>query len=95
MRRVVLTDEAASQLESQIDYLLDKNAEAAARALRLRVSQFIGDTLATYPASGKFIAEQDLWESWIPGTRLVAWYKFDEDVLTLITFWHTSRDRAR
>lgn len=93
MRRVCLTDEAASRLEAQIDYLIDHDALAAARALRCRVGDYIEHTLASYPASGKVLSARDLWEVWIPGTRLIVWYQFDDSVVTIITFWHTSQDR--
>jgi plasmid stabilization system protein ParE len=50
--------------------------------------------LADYPRSGRKIPERELWESWIPGTRLVAWYDFGDDELIVIAIWHTSRDRS-
>jgi len=93
MRRLVITDEAARQLNNQIDYLLDRDASMAARELCRRVSGFVANTLTTYPASSKYIAERDLWESWIPGTKLIVWYRFDPELLTVISFCHTSQDR--
>lgn len=95
MRRVVLTDEAASRLEAQIDYLVVHDAIAAARALRCRVGDYIKHTLAQFPASGKVLSARNLWEVWIPDTRIVVWYQFDDDIVTIITFWLTSQDRER
>ena len=60
MRRVILTDEAASRLEAQIDYLMDHDAPAAARALLRRVDEYIGLTLTSYPASGKVLSSREL-----------------------------------
>ena len=93
MRRVVLTDEATHQLHSQIEFLLDRNAVAAARTLRARVEQFLSQTLVRYPGTGKCIPGHDLWETWIPGTRLIVWYQHDDATLTVLTFWHASQHR--
>jgi plasmid stabilization system protein ParE len=93
MRRIVLTDEANQRLNDQIDYLLERDATAPAKALRARVGDFVTHTLAPFPATGKYIVDRDLWESWIPGTRLVVWYQFTDEVLIVTTFWHTSQNR--
>ena len=71
-----------------------KNATMAAQAMVARVETFLTQTLATYPRTGRHIAERDLWETWIPNTRLVAWYVFDANELTVLTFWHTAQDRS-
>lgn len=93
MRRLVLTDEANRRLQSQIDFLLDRHRTQDARVLRQRVASYLSNSLAHFPKTGTFIAKRRLWESWIPGTRIVAWYQFDEDTLTVLTFWNTSQDR--
>lgn len=93
MRRLVFTDQAADRFEAQIDDLIDRHANAAARSLRTRVSDYIRYSLLPFPATGKYIQGRDIWEVWSPGTRLVVWYQFDDDIVTLITFWHTSQDR--
>ena len=64
-----------------------------AEDLKIRVDEFLSLTLANYPRNGRFIAERDLWETWIPGTKLVVWYTFTDDELVAITFWHTSQNR--
>jgi plasmid stabilization system protein ParE len=93
MRTPVFTDEASIKLDAQIDYLIARHAERAAKTLSTRVDQFLNRTLCNYPATGKFLENQNLWESWIPGTRLVLWYQFDDDVLTIISVCNTSEGR--
>jgi len=35
-----------------------------------------------------------VWESWVPRTRLVVWYTFDDAGLVVIAVWHASQNRA-
>jgi hypothetical protein len=93
MRTPVFTDEAFQKLDAQIDYLISRHAERAAMALSQRVDHFLNRTICSYPATRKFLDHQNLWESWIPGTKLVLWYQFDDDVLTVISVWNTSEGR--
>lgn len=93
MRVVRFTAEAEQTLASQIDYLVSLDAPAAALNLINRVDAFLSRTLVAFPRTGRHISERDIWETWVPGTRLVAWYVFDDDTLTVLTFWHTAQDR--
>lgn len=93
MRQVRFTPEAEDTLAAQIDYLVDRGAVGRAQALKNRVETFLAATLADYPRNGRLITERQLWETWIPQTRLVVWYTFTTDELVAITFWHTSQDR--
>ena len=93
MRIVRFTPEAERALADQIDYLVANGATVAAQAMLTRVETFLTKTLATYPRTGRHIVERDIWETWIPNTRLVAWYVFDADNLIILTFRHTAQDR--
>ncbi len=95
MRRVRLTPEAERTLAHQIEYLTARGAIRPAQDLKNRVETFLLNTIAEMPRMGKRLEQRDLWEGWIPRTRLVVWYTFDDDELTAITFWHTSQDRDR
>lgn len=92
--RVILDPEAARELAQQIEYLLEQDAIGAAERLLARFDQFLGHTLAAYPRIGRPVPAKDLWETWIPGTRLVVWYRFTETELQVVRVWHASRDRA-
>ncbi len=93
--RIVFDPRAADDLVSQIEFLIDQNAVQAATHLKLRCDAFFEDFLARHPRAGKHIAERDIWECWIPGTRLVIWYRFTEDELQIVRIWHTAQDRER
>lgn len=94
-RVVALTQEAANGLKGQIDFLLEHNANAAAVALKDRVATFLSNTLARFPSIGRRIPDRDIWEIWIPKTRLVIWYRFSDDALTVLAVWHTAQNREQ
>jgi plasmid stabilization system protein ParE len=92
--RIVFDPLAADDLVSQIDYLIDRNARQAAARLSQRCDAFFEAYLARHPRTGKHIAERDIWETWMPGTRLVIWYRFTDTELQIIRIWHAAQDRA-
>jgi plasmid stabilization system protein ParE len=93
MRDYVFTAEAEDRLEDQVRYLIDQNAHKAAQDLLQRVTVFIERTLCRRPAIGRFLPDRQLYEFWIPGTRLVLWYRYDETTVTIISVWHTAQNR--
>lgn len=84
---------AADELASQIDYLIDNHALLAAARLKARCDAFFEKFLSRHPRTGKHIAEKDIWETWIPGTRLVVWYRFTREELQIIRIWHAAQNR--
>ena len=93
--KVTLDPRAADELASQIGYLIDNHALLAAARLKARCDAFFENFLARNPRTGKHIAEKDIYETWIPGTRLVVWYRFTSDELQIIRIWHAAQDRGR
>jgi plasmid stabilization system protein ParE len=91
--KVILSPEAAERLEAQIAYLRDVGAAAAAERLHARVLSFLMNHLARFPRTGRHLEDRDLWEMWIPRTRLVLWYRIEADRIEIATVWHTSQDR--
>lgn len=92
--KVTLDPRAADELISQIDYLIANNAPQAAARLKARFDAFLENFLALHPRTGKLIVEKKIWETWIPGTRLVVWYRFTADELQIIRIWHSAQDRG-
>ena len=92
--KVVLSPVAALRLESQVAYLRDVGAEAAAERLRVRVMGFLANHLAHFPRTGRWLEDRDLWEMWIPRTRLALWYRIGEEHIEIVTVWHTSQNRS-
>lgn len=93
--KIAIAPRARRDLASQLGYLVDQGAASAARRLERRLTAFLNNTLARYPRSGAFIAHRDLWETWVPRTRLVVWYRFTADELQVVRVWHSSQDRQR
>jgi len=92
-RNVIVSDEALKYLDNYIDYLISEGAVEPATRLSERFFSYIKTFLAIYPATGSFIFERNLYEVWISGTRLIVWYRFDDETLEIIDIWHTSQDR--
>ena len=91
--RITFDPVAADDLAQQLDYLIATNSVLAASRLATRLSAFLENFLATHPRTGKFIPEPGIWETWIPGTKLIIWYRFSDDQLDVIRIWHTARNR--
>lgn len=93
--KVVLSPEAVERLEAQIAFLRDAEAFDAAEWLRLRITTFLSNHVAHYPRTGRRLGRDGLWELWVPGTRLVLWYRIEAERVVIATVWHTSQDRRR
>jgi plasmid stabilization system protein ParE len=93
MRRYRFTQSAAKAFDKQIDYLISVDALQAARALEKRLHAFISQTLCNFPHAGTHVAERDIYECWVPGTRIVVWYKVYEAEIIVAMIWHTSQNR--
>lgn len=93
--KIVITPEAAFRLETQVEYIREQHAPAAAERLRIRVLKFIEQHLARFPRAGRLIESQGtgLWEMWIPKTRLVVWYQISDDTVAIVSVWHAAQDR--
>jgi plasmid stabilization system protein ParE len=91
--KIVLSPEAVERLEVQVAYLRSVDAEGAAERLRHRVMHFLSNHLANFPRTGRWLADRGLWEIWIPRTRLVLWYRIEQEAILIATVWHTSQDR--
>jgi plasmid stabilization system protein ParE len=93
MRTYRFAPAAADALERQIDYLLDRHAKQAARRLEQRVQYFIENTLCRFPDTGTFIADRQVYESWIPSTKIVVWYTVTDTEVIIAMIWNTSQGR--
>jgi plasmid stabilization system protein ParE len=93
MRDWVLDRQAEADLDAQLDYLIQRGAVNAAERLSARVKSFLCEFLTAHPATGVFLDHRGLWETWVPGTRLVLWYRFTETEVQVARIWHTARDR--
>ncbi len=93
--KIVIAPRARRDLANQLGYLVDQGAMPAARSLERRLTNFLNNTVACYPRSGTFVAYRELWETWVPRTRFVIWYRFTADALQIVRVWHASQNRHR
>ena len=93
MRAYRFAREAEAAFEHQIDYLISQHALAAARAFERRVRSYLRDTVCLFPYAGTHIAERAIYESWIPGTRLIIWYTVTDQYENVAMIWHASQAR--
>lgn len=91
--KITIAPPARRDLEDQLIYLIEHDAPAAALRLEQRLVTFIERTLSAHPRSGTFVGHRNLWEVWIPRTRLVLWYRFTSDELQIVRVWHSAQDR--
>lgn len=94
MRSDRFAAQARQDLFDQIDYLIAQGAADAAAHLLARIESYVRSFLCVYPAAGRSIGHRGLWETWVPRTRLVVWYRFDDDNVEIVRVWHTARDRS-
>jgi plasmid stabilization system protein ParE len=93
--KVIYTQTASRQIESQIAYLVSRDAHAAAVRARRRIESFITDFLIHHPRAGKHIPDKGIYEFWIPRTRYVLMYRIEpKNVLRILALYHTSQDRS-
>jgi len=93
VRRWVLDRQAEADLQAQLDYLIERGAVDAAEKLSARIKAFLRDFLTAHPATGLFLDHRRLWETWVPRTRLVLWYRFTDTELQVVRLWHVAQDR--
>ena len=91
--KIVFSPEAVERLEGHVRYIRDAHAPAAADRLRERVLVFIENFLAVYPRTGRKLEQYDLWEIWIPKTKLLLWYQIEGGEVVIISVWHAAQDR--
>lgn len=91
--KITFDPRAADDLLAQLTYLVSKDAPTAARQLDARVTSFLETFLVRHPRAGKYVAKARLWETWIPGTRLILWYRFTDSELQVVRVWHAAQNR--
>lgn len=93
MRTWSVSKHAAADLINQIEFLKQQEAFGPAAELAERVERFLAG-LCVRPHR-RHIRERDIWEVWIPDTKLVIWYRFTDNELEVLRFWHTSQNRQK
>jgi plasmid stabilization system protein ParE len=91
--RYIVTAQANADLREQLVYLAQNDATSAATALEERIATYIETTLARSTSIGHKVPGKNVYEIWIPHTKIVIWYRLHEETLEILRFWHTARNR--
>ena len=91
--KVTIAPRARRELGAQLGYLVDRGAVARARWLENRLSHYLSTTVAAYPRTGTYLTHRDFWETWVPRTPFVLWYRYTDTELQIARIWHTSQNR--
>ena len=93
--KVRFTEVAASQFEEQIDCITSHGSSVAARKVKDRILSYIYDFLSTFPRAGRFIKDKAIFETVIPGTNYVLFYRLEEqEILRVLAVFHGAQDRS-
>ena len=88
--RIEWTAEAATELDRMLAFVASKSVVAAAliaeRVLRTERS------ILQFPFAGRHDAATDTYDRYVLKTRVILTYAIRDEVIWVITAWHTSRD---
>lgn len=82
--------EAAAELDHMLAFIASQNVGAAAGVVE-RVLQAERDILM-FPAAGRFDSVTETYDRYIPKTRIILTYTMRDEIIWIISVWHTSRD---
>ena len=88
--RIAWTAEAATELDAILSYIAEQDLNAA--ALVVERVMMVEARIIQFPKAGRYDAETDTYDRFIPKTRIVLTYAIRDDTIWMITAWHTSRD---
>ena len=94
--RVIVTPRAQADIDHQYEWGLTRFGETTANETFARVRQFIEVSLEAHPRTGKLLPRPNLYESWIPKTPFVVFYRVDDDANTVwvLALFHAAQDRS-
>ena len=88
--KIEWTVEASTELDHMLAYIAAKDTDAAGLVAK-RVLK-VEANIARFPKAGKYDSETDTYDRYIPRTRIILTYAIQDDVIWIVTAWHTSRD---
>jgi plasmid stabilization system protein ParE len=88
--KLVWSKLAADELSAILDHMMQDHPDIAANiaASVLRHEQI----MTTFPRAASYDAQTNTYDCYVPRTRLVLTYKIDDDLITIVSVWHTSRN---
>ena len=93
--KVVVTPRAEADIEHQHTWGVRRYGKHTADRTYRRVAQFIEGTIAHRPRTGSCIKPPDIYESWIPRTPSIVYYRVEDatDTVWVLALLHHAQDR--
>lgn len=94
--RVLLSARVEADIARQLQFGADRFGPSVAERTFARVDAFIFQFLAVSPYAGKYLDDRGIYETWIPRTPFVIFYRVDAetDTITVLALFHHAQDRA-
>ena len=88
--RIEWTQEASAELDHMLTYIAAQDINAAALVAE-RILK-VEENILSFPKAGRYDAETDTYDRYIPRTRIILTSAIRGDVIWIVTVWHTSRN---
>lgn len=95
--RLVMTRRAEINLANQYDYGVRTFGATTANRTLERLNTYLSKTLLCHPRTNTYHPEYDVYETWIPRTPFVIFYRIDVQVdeLVVLALFHYAQDRTQ
>jgi len=88
--RIGWTPDALAELDHVLAYIAAESPGIAAVVAERDLSA--EETIRLFPRAGRFDAETDTYDRYMPKTRIIVTYAIRGEVIWIVSVWHTSRD---
>lgn len=94
--KLLFTPVALEDLENQIEYGRRRFGDNVANRTLKRTKSYIEDVLLRFPRIGVYDPAIEAFETWIPDTPFVVYYKIREpgNELVIVAVFHHAQDRS-
>ena len=93
--KLIFTPRAERDLANQLEFGERRFGREVARQTLERVRAFLKQTLVKYPKTGFYHPAIQSFETWIPGTPFIIFYRIDEtdDAIKVLALYHHAQNR--
>ena len=94
--KVVFTPRAEADLAHHLNYGIQHFGQAVAKRTLARLKSYLDPFLVTHPRTATFHSEINAFETWVPKTPFVIFFRLepDNDVLRVLAIFHHAQDRS-
>lgn len=89
--KIVYTRRAEIHMAGQLAYGIEQYGKPVATRTITRLRGFVRDTVTIFPRAASYLPDLDLYETWVPGTPFVVFYRYSEEqqaIIVLAVFHH-------